>query len=219
MAIELKEVPVEAHNSVGKVERYHAPLRRAYEVIRDEIQNKTSSESILQMAVKAVNDTAGPNGLIPTLLVFGAYPRMTEDSAPSPSMIQRAEAIRKATKELRRLNAVRQIRDGLTMRNGPDTSPILNLPIQSDVRVWREKDGWTGPFKLLAVNGETYTVQMPQKATNFRTTVVKPYYTEQPLETPRNDDVPTPWDEAGLDNGDDARDETGSDNDEEEPEQ
>ena len=33
MAIEIKEVPVEAHNSVGKVERYHTPLRRAYEII------------------------------------------------------------------------------------------------------------------------------------------------------------------------------------------
>ena len=53
------------------------------------------------MAVKAVNDTAGPNGLIPTLLVFGAYPRMTEESAPSPSIIQRAEAIHKAIKKIR----------------------------------------------------------------------------------------------------------------------
>jgi len=26
------------------------------------------------MAVKAVNDTAGPDGLVPTLLVYGAYP-------------------------------------------------------------------------------------------------------------------------------------------------
>src|SRR6266536_102776 len=33
MAIEIKEVPVEAHNSVGLVERYHAPLRRSYEII------------------------------------------------------------------------------------------------------------------------------------------------------------------------------------------
>jgi hypothetical protein len=26
MAVQTKEVPVEAHNSMGKVERYHAPL-------------------------------------------------------------------------------------------------------------------------------------------------------------------------------------------------
>ena len=101
MTIEIKEVPVEAHNSVGKVERYHAPLRRAYEIIRDEVRDRVNSDSILQMAVKAVNDTAGPNGLIPTLLVFGAYPRMTEESAPSPSIIQRAEVIYKAIKKIR----------------------------------------------------------------------------------------------------------------------
>jgi hypothetical protein len=29
------------------------------------------------MAVKAINDIAGPDGLIPTLLVFGSYPRIT----------------------------------------------------------------------------------------------------------------------------------------------
>jgi len=33
MAIEIKEVPVEAYNSIGKVERYYTLLRRAYEII------------------------------------------------------------------------------------------------------------------------------------------------------------------------------------------
>jgi hypothetical protein len=37
MAIEIKEIPVETHNSIGKIERYHQPLRRAYEIIRDEL--------------------------------------------------------------------------------------------------------------------------------------------------------------------------------------
>lgn len=69
MAITTKEVPVEAHNSVGRVERYHGPLRRAYEVIRREITG-VAKEVLLQMAVKAVNDTAGPDGIVPTLLVL-----------------------------------------------------------------------------------------------------------------------------------------------------
>ena len=30
------------------------------------------------MAVKAVNDTAGLDGLVPTLLVYGAYPRISD---------------------------------------------------------------------------------------------------------------------------------------------
>ena len=73
MAIEVKEVPVEAYNSVRKVERYHTPLHHACEIISLELEG-ASEELILQMAVKAVNDSAGPDGLVPTLLVFGAYP-------------------------------------------------------------------------------------------------------------------------------------------------
>jgi hypothetical protein len=40
------------------------------------------------MAVKAINDTADPDGLVPTLLVFGAYPRMTEFDPPTASTTQ-----------------------------------------------------------------------------------------------------------------------------------
>ncbi|KAF1828306.1 hypothetical protein BDW02DRAFT_652134 [Decorospora gaudefroyi] len=71
MAINVEEVPVEAHQSIGKVERYHAAIRRAFDVISADIGNAVTPEHTLQMAVKAVNDTAGPDGLIPTLLVFG----------------------------------------------------------------------------------------------------------------------------------------------------
>jgi hypothetical protein len=98
-------VPVEAHNNIGKVERYHTPLRRAYEINFSELES-ASEELVLQIAVKAVNDSAGPDGIMPTLLVFGAYPRMTTDSPPSPSIVQQAEAIRKATKEIRLIYAL-----------------------------------------------------------------------------------------------------------------
>ncbi|KAI0997194.1 hypothetical protein K3495_g10991 [Podosphaera aphanis] len=76
LAIQVKEVPVEAHNSIGKLERHHGPLRRAYEVIYADLHGtQTMASDILKMAIKAVNDTAGPNGLVPKLLVFGAYPQ------------------------------------------------------------------------------------------------------------------------------------------------
>ena len=35
------------------------------------------------MAFKAINDSVGPNGLIPTLLVYSAYPRMLEYETPT----------------------------------------------------------------------------------------------------------------------------------------
>ncbi|KZL69735.1 hypothetical protein CT0861_10181 [Colletotrichum tofieldiae] len=51
-------------------------------------------------AVKVINNTAGPNGIIPTLLVFSAYPRITNNSALSPNIVKRTAAIRKTDNKL-----------------------------------------------------------------------------------------------------------------------
>jgi hypothetical protein len=78
---------------------------------------------------------------------------------------------------VRRFYIERQIKNTFAMRNEPDIKAILNLFIQSDVRVWREKDGWIGPFKFLASDGETCTIDMPYELANFRLIVIKSYYT------------------------------------------
>lgn len=192
MAITTRSVPVEAHWSIGIVERYHAVLRRAYQIIVDE--GITQKEIALQMAVKSVNDTAGPNGLVPTLLVFGAYPRMHSMDPPAPTIIQRAAAIEKAMHEVRKIYAERQVADALNTRNGPQVDSVHNLSINSDVLVFREGNAgrtgkWTGPFKLLGIVNETCKISLPSGPTDFRSTVVKPYLIEpednDPNDTPR----------------------------------
>ena len=55
------------------------------------------------MAVKAINDLAKLNKIIPTFLVFGAYLQMTKIDALSLSVIKRAKAIYIAIKEVYRL--------------------------------------------------------------------------------------------------------------------
>ena len=80
-----KGVLVEAYNLIGIVERYYSPLQRAYQIITVEILN-INKDTALQIAFKAINDSVGPNGLVPTLLVFGAYPRITNLDAPSPTV-------------------------------------------------------------------------------------------------------------------------------------
>jgi hypothetical protein len=134
------------------------------------------------MAVKAINDLAGPDGIAPILLVFGAYPRLTEIDPSSSLVTKRAEAICAATKEVRRLYAERQVKDALAIRNGPDTKNTLDLPLQSDVHVWREKKEWTGPYKLIVTEGETCTIDMSQGPVKFRSTVVRLYLTKQPCQ-------------------------------------
>lgn len=76
LGIEKKEIPVESANLMSIIGRYHKLLRRVYSIIKEETKN-TDKNLNLQIAIKAINHTAGPNMIIPTLPVFGAYPRMS----------------------------------------------------------------------------------------------------------------------------------------------
>ena len=55
----------------------------------------------------------------------------------------------------------------LAIKNGPNTTFTLSLPILLKVRVWREKNGWNRLYKLLAINGKIYIINMPHRLTNF----------------------------------------------------
>ena len=79
------------------------------------------------MAIKAVNNTAGPDGLVPILLVFSLYLRITDQDPLVPTITKRAKAIRIAIKEVRSLYAKRQVWEALIARNRPNTTRILNL--------------------------------------------------------------------------------------------
>jgi hypothetical protein len=141
LAIEIEEIPVKAHNSIGKIERYHGPLKRAFEVITADLGISFAPKYVLQMAVKAVNDTAGHDGFVPTLLMFGTYPRLLSSSPPLSSLIVRANAVRKTMAEVRKLKARRQVTDAFSQRNGPSVAKVKQLLLQNEVRVWRESGG------------------------------------------------------------------------------
>jgi len=88
--IKIKEILVEAHNSVGKVEVYYALLCRAFGIICNKLNFEYSNKVCLQMAIKAVNNIAESNEIVPTLLIFGAYLRITNKDPPLTSTLQRA---------------------------------------------------------------------------------------------------------------------------------
>jgi hypothetical protein len=79
--------------------------------------------------VKAVNNSAGPDGIMPTLLIFGAYPCITRDSLLSPFITKRAKAIYKTIKKVRRLYAEQQVNNALAIRNRLNTKLVLILPL------------------------------------------------------------------------------------------
>ena len=55
------------------------------------------------MAFKAINNTASPNRLVSTLLVFGVYPQIVKLDALLPLVTQRANVIKKAIVEIQKL--------------------------------------------------------------------------------------------------------------------
>ena len=55
------------------MEQYHILLHYIYKIISLELKG-ASKKLTLQIAVKAINDSAGPDGLIPILLIFNTYP-------------------------------------------------------------------------------------------------------------------------------------------------
>ncbi len=65
---------VESHNSIGSGERYHATSRRIFYKTKHE-NSKMHRKIALRISVKAMNDTMGLNGLVPSYLVFGCVPR------------------------------------------------------------------------------------------------------------------------------------------------
>jgi hypothetical protein len=130
MLIKVKKVPVKAYNSIGLIKRYHALLRQAYKILKKELKDKhINKKIILQMAVKAINNSAKPDRIVPTLLVFSLYLRITEIDLPSPTIAKRAKAIRAATKEVRRLHAKQQVNNALAIRNSPNTITTIDLPL------------------------------------------------------------------------------------------
>jgi len=102
----MKEVPVKAYNSVGKVERYYIFVQRIYKILETEILN-INKEVLLQIAIKAINDSVGLKGLILILLVFGAYTKINTKDLPVATIRQRKQAINKAIIELKRLKEQR----------------------------------------------------------------------------------------------------------------
>jgi hypothetical protein len=102
-------------------------------------------------------------------------------------MVKRAEAIQKTIKKLRRLRTKRQVNNMLNIRNGPEVTDTINLPLQNKIRVWREKHGWQGLYKIITIDGYNITLDIINRPTIFRSTVIRPYHRD-----PNKDDLAIP---------------------------
>ena len=156
-SIQLQSTGIESHNSLSAGETYQAYLRRCYNKIRADFP-KLSDELLLAMATKAMNDTAGPSGLIPTLLVFGCMPRnVTIPPTEYPAQKERIRAAQLARSEFERIVTAERLRIAANTSTTPAASEEY-LP--GDLAyVYREKfRKYTGPHMVAAALGKKVTV-------------------------------------------------------------
>lgn len=82
------------------VKRYHTPVCRAFQIIKHDAQD-LGDEEALRTEVKPINDSVEPDGLVPTLLVYGTVLRLSfpRDKSASDTH-QGVAALQKVTEEI-----------------------------------------------------------------------------------------------------------------------
>ena len=136
VGIELQTSEVEAHNSLGIGERLHEPLRRIYRKIIFEFL-QIDRNIALKLSIKAMNDTNGDNGLVPSLVVFGIIPRFPITISDILAQKERMLALAKAQMERNAVVAERRILAALT-RSIPTKTDFVAEIVQ-EVLVYQEE--------------------------------------------------------------------------------
>ena len=154
--ITLRISGVQAHSSLGLGERYHEPLRRIYRKTMKEYPGVPRHMG-LQLAVKAMNDTMGENGLVPTKLVFGTIPRFPIINSDLPSQKERMDALQIAQKEMNSIIAERRVRTALSKEVPPAADIVYQIGEEVLFHSEKEKE-WIGPFIVTGISGRMITI-------------------------------------------------------------
>jgi hypothetical protein len=171
-SIELLHTSVESHNSLGICEAYHSTIRRIYNKLSISFSDRPKSLR-LAMTIKALNDTAGPNGLVPSLLLFGTYPRLPDQQHFDNRA--RTAMLKSAREEYETIQAKQRVNLALN-RNVPAAAQHVYFPNQP-VYVFREHPNkrWTGPHVALSQNDKTVLVDIgDSRPRAFNAAQVKP---------------------------------------------
>jgi hypothetical protein len=168
---------VESHSSLGVGERYHAPLRRIYRKLREKNPG-VEREVILQCAVFGMNSTLRPDGLVLILLVYGQLPCVPSfASIPPLTVKQRSSHMTTARAEYEQWVAQQRVATGLS-KKAPESADRMYAGGEQ-VYLYRERHrAWTGPHKIISVDGKDVVLELPNGHQHFNVAMVKPSMTQ-----------------------------------------
>lgn len=147
--VEQRFTGVESHHSLGANERAHHTIRRIYNKVRRD-HPKITQELALAMAQKAMNETTGPDGIVPMLLVYGTMPRcrMAGLATKLQPNSERFKIMETARKEYTVI--VNKERTQRLLKKRIPLAANRRLTIGEKVYVWREKEKrYCGPYPVL----------------------------------------------------------------------
>lgn len=187
-SIDIGKSGIEAHSSLGIGERYHQPLRNTFRKAKISMATHIPNSSILAMSVKAMNDTLGPEGFVPSALVFGVYPstQVFEDPKdPKPTLQERAKLAATIRAEMDQHMAKLRVMRALRHQVPPSSNSVFE--VGESVLVFREKQvnnrigEWLGPYVVKGIDRDRKLIYVQIKENEtpkaFGLAQVKPYFT------------------------------------------
>lgn len=127
----------------------------------------------LRFAVKALNDTAGTNGLVPSLLVLGTIPSIGNTEAEFADREQRFSAITSARKEAAKIFAEKQIRLALKT-NIPPSARYTPQPCQLVMVYSEKKKKWIHGIRIVRLSAKQVWINYDSRIINVSRTQVIP---------------------------------------------
>lgn len=165
--IEVEFSGVESHNAIGVGELYQSPLRRIYLKIREDAPSLDPDIS-LKLAVKSMNDTLGPEGLVPSLLKFGVVSRFPLARRSFTAHVEGMEAINVIRIEMASISARLRLQQARRSKLTPATS--YKVSPGDRVYVYGERMGgqkvrgkWKGPYEVTKNLDKVVYVARPDK--------------------------------------------------------
>ena len=180
IAIEHEEVKTRNHRLAYFDTLTGLPNRARFNEAIGQATRRTSSRFGLILIdidhLKAVNDTIGINGLVPSLLVFGIIPRFPIIASELPKQEERMKVLAEARAEYEAI--VAELRITAAMKHAVPEAASRVYAEGDKVLVFRERDKeWCGPLTVVDTADKIVTVKSdtgsPQQ---FNKVNVKPYF-------------------------------------------
>lgn len=187
--VTVEKTGTESHSSLGLCERFHTPLRTIFRKIKAEFP-KINRNLALALSVKSINDTLGPEGFVPSSLVFGEFPQVytkSESKKNRPTNLERSRMVNYAREEMEKIMSEIRIKRALHHSVPPCSENTYTA--NDKVLVWREKvvsnriGEWMGPYTVrrFDANKKLVYVNISDKEVPFNTSQVKNYMDPEEL--------------------------------------